>query len=323
MQTADDTRNSVKEEPRATSGCGGVGPSSGGGGGGPNQRRGKIAEATRRRAARSPSCDGAKSELRRRGYEQQRRQRVRAGRLVHAEATSDRAATASLGLVDPGVTGAADREKGEATAADLEKGEAAATNIATVVARLAGRLGKASSSAATARRPSGDGGGGDDDDDWWRGGLSGDGAAGNGFAEVTIEMGLQEEEEEDERKCNRSKSVADQPTWTAYVAFVAILFFDQATYQNLSLITYVDIGKYRAAAALAVDRDDGGGGEYDGDGGGGGFSATMQWQMEFAGTRRRAPDLATDRDKLGSIVDLSQIRLRNERKLTAGEIGDD
>ncbi|KAK9139014.1 hypothetical protein Scep_008695 [Stephania cephalantha] len=40
---------------------------------------------------------------------------------------------------------------------------------------------------------------------------------------------------------------------------------------------------------LAVDRDDGGGGEYDGDGGGGGFSATMRWQMEFAGTRRRAP----------------------------------
>ncbi|KAK9125690.1 hypothetical protein Scep_014536 [Stephania cephalantha] len=45
VSEAHDTRNSVKEEPRATSGCGGVGANGGGGGAGPNQRRRRIAEA--------------------------------------------------------------------------------------------------------------------------------------------------------------------------------------------------------------------------------------------------------------------------------------
>ncbi|KAK9161108.1 hypothetical protein Syun_007449 [Stephania yunnanensis] len=78
MQTANDTRNSVKEKSKATSVCGGVGPIRGRGGG-PNQRRGRLrrqpgggrrlgevrAAAARIRpaaAARCPMNDGAVAE---------------------------------------------------------------------------------------------------------------------------------------------------------------------------------------------------------------------------------------------------------------------
>ncbi|KAK9098304.1 hypothetical protein Syun_025349 [Stephania yunnanensis] len=89
MQTVDDTRNSVKEELRATSGCGGVGASSGGG---PNKWRGKIAEATKGQAATAW------------GYEQRRRG-VQAAAASACRTTSDGVTTVSLGLADPGVTG--------------------------------------------------------------------------------------------------------------------------------------------------------------------------------------------------------------------------
>ncbi|KAK9142999.1 hypothetical protein Syun_012399 [Stephania yunnanensis] len=116
MQTADDTQNLVKEEPRATSGCKGVGPSSVSGRAGPNQRRGKITKATRRRAvaARGPSSGDW--------------------------CTQRRPATAAQGASAwriPASHGVAELEKEEAAAADQEKGEAVRRTAATVVARLA------------------------------------------------------------------------------------------------------------------------------------------------------------------------------------------
>ncbi|KAK9128903.1 hypothetical protein Syun_017700 [Stephania yunnanensis] len=138
------------EEPRATSGCGGVGPSSGGG---PNQCGGRLrGDCAAAAAAWSPSCDDAKSELQRHGL----------------GAAAARCPSSSGGLCTqrrrriPASHGAADLEKGEVTAADLEKGEAAAANSATVVARIAvDRVGvlERDDGAATAHGLSGDGGG--------------------------------------------------------------------------------------------------------------------------------------------------------------------
>ncbi|KAK9161099.1 hypothetical protein Syun_007440 [Stephania yunnanensis] len=71
MQTADDSRNSVKVE--AISDCRGVGRSSGGGEAQSNQRRGKIAEATsvsEARRRRNLSCYWRGSDRWRHGSEE-------------------------------------------------------------------------------------------------------------------------------------------------------------------------------------------------------------------------------------------------------------
>ncbi|KAK9133684.1 hypothetical protein Scep_013212 [Stephania cephalantha] len=114
--------------------------------------------------------------------------------LVHAERPADGARGASLGCGSRRHTGAADLGEGEATAADLEKGEAVATKQrdgggaprgrsakasergATAAARLMDWVAAAMVAAMTTRS-------------WWRRSPD-DGAAGNGFAGVTIEMGL-------------------------------------------------------------------------------------------------------------------------------------
>ncbi|KAK9088283.1 hypothetical protein Scep_027365 [Stephania cephalantha] len=98
---------------------------------------------------------------------------------------------------------------------DLEVGDAAATNNAAVVARDDDSDGVAKVRDASRAQPK-------RKQSSCRVNTATavcEGAARNGFA-MTIEMGLEGGGGE---KCNRSKSVADQPTWTAYMAFVAIL----------------------------------------------------------------------------------------------------
>ncbi|KAK9128391.1 hypothetical protein Syun_017188 [Stephania yunnanensis] len=189
MQTADDTRNSVKEEPRATSGCGGVGPSSGGG---PNQPSGgRLRETSGRRAGRGRAA-------RRRGSTSARKGSSNSGagskqrRLVHVEATNDGAATTSLGLADPDVTwsgefgeggsdGGGSREGGSVS--DEQRDGGGAVDRAGVLERDDG--------AAMTHGLSGDGGGDDDDNDGGGGGSPATVRREMVLQGVTIEMGLQ------------------------------------------------------------------------------------------------------------------------------------
>ncbi|KAK9158556.1 hypothetical protein Scep_005130 [Stephania cephalantha] len=192
---------------------------------------GKIAEATSRRGGGVSPNRTAKSELRQYGPSNGRADGGRGASSGDASAAAAKARR-SEPATEWQCAGATDLEEGEATAADLENGEATAT---------------------TTRR-----GGGDDDGDGDGGGTSA-----TGRREMVLQGVKWVCREEEESKCNRSKSVADQTTWHLKTP-------------------------RSGGARLAVDRDDGGGGEYDGDGGGGGFSPTVRWQMGFAGTRRRA-----------------------------------
>ncbi|KAK9142543.1 hypothetical protein Syun_011943 [Stephania yunnanensis] len=173
--------------------------------------------------------------------------------------------------------GVADLEKGEATAADLEKGSGGGAPCATGGGVL---------SATTAHRLSGDVGGGDDDRDG--------GGGGGSPAKVQREMFLQG------RQINNKLYVYN--AFDLHLHYISSLPHAATTVAAQSVIRDRKSppppsalgplgGLIQVAARLAVDREDGGGGKYDGDGGGGGFSATMGWQMEFAGMRRKAPGL--------------------------------